>query len=316
MVRNKYNFKQSELYTIARLVLSFLTVPQVLTRFSAFKAIYTPIWVTDRLTQVDQAEDSPDEEARNAVHESARILLLQMVEQALNTFQALERYIIAVFPSELHKPQIEAAGGNYYPLASDSDFDACQQMLNSALIYVTQNETTLVNGGLNMPAVFKMNLQTELANFQAKHTGFLNSEAASEAQTEIKIELNNAVYEQIISTINGDGQVIFNAESEESINRQFVLEHQLYLVRGAGVAGIRLHVTNAATGDDVEAATFSIPSRNIELQTNATGRAIQLQLAAASYGVKVTKSGYNEFATTVTVETGTVKRLNVSLVPL
>ncbi len=316
MVRNKYNFKQSELYTIARLILATISEPLVLALFTAFKGKYTALWVTDRLLDVDKAEDEPDEEARNAVHEIARAQLLDLVQDSLNTFNALERYIIEVFPLNEQKASIEAAGGTKYAEAADFDFDACQQMLNSALNFVTDNEITLLNGGLNMPAGFKADLSDLLTTFQTKHTNFLTSETFSEVQTGEKIKGNNAVYEEIITSINADAQVIFHKPEQEAVRKQFVLEHQLYLVRGAGVAGIRLHVTNSVTGQDIEAAVFTIPAQNISIETNATGRALQLQLAAANYLVKVNKPGFIEFTTTVTVEIGTVKRLNVSLVPL
>ncbi len=312
----KYKFKQSELYTIARLILSFLSEVTILNRFTAFKGKYTAPWVSDRLLQVDDAEDLPDEEARNSVHVTAHTQLLQMVQKALLMFNALERYIIEVVPSELQQTNIDAAGGTKYASAADSDFDACQQMLNSALLYVSANEALLLNAGLNMPANYKPSLEALLESFEKKHTEFLTSEGSSEVQTGEKIDANNNVYEQIITSVNADAQVIFAEPADEIIAKQFVLEHQLFLVRGAGVAGIRLHATNAATGQDVEAATFTIPVKNIELQTDASGRASQLQLAAGSYLVKVIKPGFVEFSATITIETGTVKRLNVALVPL
>lgn len=316
MSRNKYNFKQSELYTIARLILSFLTEVTILNRFTAFKGKYTPAWVTARLLQVDDAEDLPDEEARNAVHESARIQLLQMVDKALLSFRALERYIIEVVSPELQKPNIEAAGGTKYASAADSDFDACQQMLNSAVNYVSANEILLLNAGLNMPPSFKLGLETLLTDFNQKHTEFLNSEASSEVQTGEKIDANNDVYEQIVTSVNADAQVIFATPPDEATANQFVLEHQLFLVRGAGVAGIRVLVTDAATGNPVPGAKVNITPKPDSLETDAEGRAIQLQLTAGNHTVKVEMIGYTIFETTVTIEIGTVKRLNVALVPV
>ncbi len=316
MLIANYKFKQSELYTIGRLILSAILKPTILPRFSAFKGKYTAPWVADRLLQIDNAEDQPDEETRNAVHEIARGQLLEYVEDALIAFRSLERYILEVFPPLAQKASIESAGGTKYSDAADSDFDACQQMLNSAVNFIVANEATLSNGGLNMPAGFRGDTETLLANFQAKHTEFLNSEAGSEIQTEEKIASNNAIYDVIISTINGDAQVIYHLPTEDAIRRQFVLEHQLFLVRGAGVAGIRLHVTDSVTGADVEGAAFAIPSEEVEELTNATGRVLVLQLATGEYFVKVTKPGYNEFTATVTVEVGTVKRLNVQLTPV
>ena len=311
----KYHFKQSELYTIARLILSFLTEPIVLARFTAFKGKYTAPWVADRLVQVEEAETMPDQDARSATHEIARTQLVALLNSALLSYRSLERYRIEVIPLAEQQPSIDAAGGTKYADAAEEDFDACKQMLNSAITYVTNNETVLLNGGLNMPAGFKAGLETLRTNYQAKHNQFLGAEASSEVETEDKIELNNDVYQDIIISINADAQVIYTGEDEQAIRHQFVLEHQLQLVRGAGVAGMRFHVTDSATTLDVETANILIKP-GTELTTNNRGRALKLQLAAATYQVVVSKTGYITQELTIIVETGKVKRVDVQLQPV
>jgi len=315
MKTNKYKFKQSELYTIARLILSALTQSEILARFAAFKGKYTAPWVADRLVQVEEAENEPDKDARSATHEIARSQLVVLLNSALLSFRALERYIIEVIPLAEQQPSIDAAGGTKYTDAAEEDFDAGKQMLNSAITYVTNNETVLLNGGLNMPAGFKAGLETLRTNYQAKHNQFLGAEVTAEIETEDKIELNNNVYEQIITSINSDAQVIYSGENEQAIRQQFVLEHQLQLVRGAGVAGMRFHVTDSATTLDVEAANILIKP-STELTTNNRGRALKLQLAAATYQVVISKTGYVPQELTLIVETGKVKRVDVQLQPV
>ena len=315
-MKAKYSFKQAELYTICRLILSALSIPEILARFAAFKGKYTAPWVTDRLSDVDKAEDAPDEQQRNAIHESLRIELLELTQNALNTFRALERYIAEVTPLLLQKPAIEAAGGSYYTAASDSDFDACRQMLNAAANYTAANALALEAAGQNMPAAFPAQVNALLTTFAAKHTDFLDSESGSEVQTAEKLKLNNDLYATIVQTVNADAQVIFTSEDEEAIRQQFVLEHQLYLVRGAGVAGMRFHVTDSATGLDVADVLITIPAKAVTLSTDTKGRALKLQLAAGEYEVKAVKAGYVEWKQTITIETGTVKRVNIALAPL
>jgi hypothetical protein len=289
-------------------------VPEVLARFTAFKGKYTATWITDRHLQVDQAEDAPAEQQRNAVHETLRIELLALVQSALNTFSALERYIIEVTPPDLQKPAIEAAGGTFYAAASDSDFDACQQMLNAAAIYATDNATTLEQAGKNMPASFPAEISNRLANFESKHNAFIASEGGAEVLTEQKIALNNGIYATIVQAVNADAQAIFFRDEEEALRNQFVLEHQLYLVRGAGVAGMRFHLTDSATGLDVADVLITIPAKAVSLTTDAEGRALKLQLAEGEYEVKAIKAGYVEWKQTIQIETGTVKRVNIALV--
>ena len=315
MSKNKYNFKQAELYTICRFILSALSVPEVLARFAALKGKYTMPWITDRQLEVDQAEDAPAEQQRNAIHESLRIELLGLVQDALNTFSALERYIIEVTPPELQKPAIEAAGGTFYAAASDGDFDACQQMLNAASIYATDNATALEQAGQNMPAAFPAQVGALLSTFEGKHSTFISSEGSAEVLTEEKIALNNGIYTTIVQSVNADAQVIFTEEDEDAIRRQFVLEHQLYLVRGAGVAGMRFHVTDSVTGEDAADVIITIPAKAVTLTTDAEGRALKLQLAEGEYEVKAIKAGYVEWKQTIQIESGTVKRVNIALVP-
>jgi hypothetical protein len=311
----KYKFKQAELYTICRFILSALSVPEILTRFAAFKGKYTMPWITDRLKDVDEAEDAPAEQQRNAVHETLRIVLLDIVQDALNTFKALERYIIEVTPPELQKPAIEAAGGNFYAATSDGDFDACQQMLNAANIYATDNAATLEQAGQNMPALFPTQVSNLLSTFESKHSAFIASEGSAEVLTGEKIALNNGIYAAIVQAVNADAQAIFTDEDEDAIRNQFVLEHQLYLVRGAGVAGMRFHVTDSATGLDAADVLITIPAKAVSLTTDAEGRALKLQLAEGEYEVKAVKAGYVEWKQTIKIVSGTVKRVNIALVP-
>ena len=304
-----YRFKQAELYTIARLILS--GVSTLLARFSAFKGKYTSTWVADRLTEVDKAEDKPDEEQRSAKHQTLHVELDKKVQQALDKFNALKRYIVEVFNQDLWEIKINAAGHSYYADAANGDFDATAQLLKSASQFVNDNLTQLLDSGNNMPATFQTELDTLKSDFQTLQTNFLGSEAGAEVQTENKIDANNAIYQVIIS-INADAQSIFIAEEEEAERQQFVLEHQLFLVRGAGVAGMRFHVTDNTTGNDVADATITIKT-DVVLTTDENGRALKLQLAADTYKVKIEKTGYTTQNIDVTVTTGTVKRVEVKL---
>jgi hypothetical protein len=315
MSTNKYKFKQAELYTICRLILHLVESPELLPRFAAFKARYSIPWLTDRLKDIDEAEDTPSEQQRNAIHETHRIQLLRLTRRALLAFSTLERYIADVIPAELQKPAIEAAGGTIYPLAANSDFDACRQMLHAATNYATDNAAILEKAGQNMPAAFPGQLSALLTEFAATHSAFIASEGSAEMLTEQKIARNNSLYATIVQSVNADAQVIFTNEAEEAIRNQFVLEHQLYLVRGAGVAGMRFHASDSATRLAVADVLITIPSKAVSLTTDAEGRALKLQLAEGEYEVKAIKSGYIEWKQIIKIEAGTVKRVNIALVP-
>lgn len=115
---------------------------------------------------------------------------------------------------------------------------------------------------------------------------------------------------KIITDTNADAQAIFLADTEQAEREQFILEQQLLMVRGAGVAGMRFHVTDAITGADIEGVLI-ILKEGVTVTTDQTGRALKLQLAAADYAIAAQKTGYNQFNSVITVQTGAVKRVNI-----
>lgn len=306
-----YKFKQAELYTIARLVLSYVTTHII--SFSGFKARYTPAWVTARLTEIETAEDLPDLQQRNQLHETLRITLGEQCTIATILFKQLERYITDSFIPEHRKSALEAAGKPYYTNAADEDLDDTAQLLNAMVNFVTANQSQLEQAGQNMPATFLPNLITYQTNFTQTHAQFLSAETGSEIQTTEKITANNNIY-SVITSINADAQAIFHTPDNSTIREQFILEKQLYLVRGAGVAGMRFKITNTANLP-IDAATITIPEASKTLTTNPDGVALQLQLAAQTYTVQVQATGYQTHQQTYTVQVGTVKRVNIQLTP-
>ncbi len=305
----KYHFKQAELYTIARLVIDM--VEKSLPRFAAFKGKYTTAWLTAALAQIDNAEDLPNKEQRKAIHQTLHTQLQELNQKALHQFNALERYIAEVFPQDVLQIQIDAAGGSYYTASHLGDFDATNQLLAKANTFITDNLPQLSNSGNNMPAAFPIQFNALKTNYKNKHIAFLTSEVAAQTGRGDKIKANNIIYKIILST-NADAQAIFTAPTEQSERKQFVLTHQLLLVRGAGVAGMRFHVTDAASNLDIQDATIIIQPC-AELTTNTKGRALKLQLAAQAYQVIFSKSGYINREISIAVETGKVKRVDVQL---
>ncbi len=312
MKKTKYNFKQAELYTIAYFILE--AVSSLLGRFTAFKGKYVAAWVADRIAQVDAAADEPDEDQRSATHEVLRVQLLALVQQSLIAFKAMERYIADVFPIDEQQINIDAAGGTQYADAANDDFDACELMLKNLSKFADDNEIQLLNGGLNMPAIYKTNLDLLKVSFKEVHLSFIGAEGGAEIGTDAKIDLNNAVYTEIISSINADAQVIFDSDADAAKRKQFVLEHQLFLVRGAGVAGMRVHVTDSADEQDIADVEIKVTPGDKAVNTDENGRALLLQLAAGNYTIAVAKTGYVTQEIAVAVETGTVKRVDVVLV--
>jgi hypothetical protein len=307
----KYHFKQAELYTIARLVIDM--VAKSLPRFTAFKGKYTNAWLTAALAQIDIAEDLPNKDQRKAIHQTLHTQLQELNQKALHQFNALERYIAEIFPQDVLQIQIDAAGGAYYTAAHLGDFDATNQLLAKANTFITDNLTQLSYSGNNMPATFQGQFSTLKTNYKNKHIAFLTSESAAQTGRGDKIKANNIIYE-LITNINADAQAIFINPTDESERNQFTVEHQLQLVRGAGVAGMRFHITNAVTEEDIQDVTVTIKT-GVTVTTDKNGRALKLQLAADTYHIKVQKAGFTLQELPIIVQTGTVKRVNIQLQP-
>lgn len=308
----KYNFKQSELYTIAYFILQ--AVGTVLPRFTAFKGKYVAARLTALYTQVDEADDEPDEEQRTEEHATLRVELVKMLGDGLLLFRAMERYIVEVFDEDVVQIKLNAAGAGSYDAAAGEDFDAAEQLIKDLSKFAEDNETVLLDGGLNMPATYRATLDALKGNFKTKHQAFIFAEVDAQTGTGEKLNKNNDVYKDIVTSINADAQIIFAADADEDIRKQFVLEHQLQLVRGAGVAGMRFKVTQSVTNEGLAEADILINPGAKALVTDADGRALQLQLAAGDYTVTISKDGYVTQTITVTVEKGTVKGVMVVMV--
>lgn len=309
MVMAKYNFRQSELYSVARMVLR--QVEEYLADFGALKPKYTAEWVAERLAEVEAAMQLPDREQRSEGHEVLRVRLEDYRDVVLAMYHRVERYVKEGFVGAEVKPMLEAAGKAYHEGVIRYDWESCSAMLHALVGFVRANEARLMEGG-NMPGGFVGELEGVCAAYTQGHADFLQAEAVAQLDAERKVVANNAVYE-MVRGINADAQAIFSVRERGAVRRQFELTKQLYYVRGAGVAGMRFRVmngNNAAVAD----AVITIDGVGKVLRTDVRGRALQLQLSAQPYTVRVEAEGYAVHTGVYEPRVGTVKRVAVVLV--
>lgn len=304
-MKNSYPCSQSELYTACELGWNSCT--QQLPLFADFKAKYTAQYITDRLTEIQAAENLPDEQVRNAIPEQYRIQLEQAAQSVLSLYQRLKRYIAEAYPPELQKPQLEAAGQLYYNAAANNNWDKVKLLLISANNYLT-NHLNDLTANQNMPATFPATFATQSSTFNTLHIKFLDSEEIATIQAQQKIQANNNIYAALISMFL-DGQEIFR--QDEATQKQFIFTEVLQKISGAGTAGIKGYITDSQNEDPISDANIQILNKST--LTDADGHYQILQLPAGIHTLKIEVAGYQPKTQTVTISIGTISTINITL---
>ena len=311
MLKALYKCPQQELYTIARM--GWRAFLLHLTAFELYKSKYTAAFAQARLDEIEAAADLPDDQARTADAEELRINMLQATKVCLSHFQTLKRYIADAYSTEVQKPHIEAAGQKYYEKASNNNWDSIRGLLTSGVNYVKQHQAALSNND-NMPNTFLTAFEDAKKTFVQLHDAFLTSEETAQVQTQDKLIANNEVYTKLRGMFL-DGQEIFAAD--EAVKRKFVFAEGLYLVSGAGTAGVKGYVTDAETQQIIMDALVTIVFKNRSTQTDNEGRYEMLQVASGFYTLKFEKTGYQTLLIeNHEIKTGTTSKVDVALQPI
>ena len=269
--------------------------------------------VTANLTEIDTVAQLPDNQTRGAKSESERITLTQLADTNLANWQKLKRYIADAFSNAQQKPNLQAAGYQYYQKAANYNWDSLQGLLTAAQTYIAANIAVL-SANDNMPPAFFANFTSNKTSFDTLHQQFLNSEENAQQQTEIKVVANNVIHSKLMSMFL-DGQEIF--KNDESTKKQFIFDQVLTIISGSGVAGLKGNVTIFETNTPIPNATITIVQNSKTTITNLHGHYQILQLAAQTYTIQITAPGYQDIIIeNVLVKTGTISTLNVTLKPI
>ena len=299
-----YSCTQQELYSISKLAWNSCT--QHLADFTAFKPRYDATFITDQERLISNAETLPDDQARSSVAEAQRIQLTDLADKCLANWQKLKRYIADAFPTNLQKPELEQAGQDYYSKAGNYNWDSIQGLLTSGQEYITNKQTTL-EANNNMPPTFATDFATDKDAFNTLHRTFLDSEETARQGTATKIEANNTVHANLMSMLL-DGQEIFR--NDQAVRKQFVFSDLLYLIRGAGVAGLRGTVTNQADGVAIPNVAVSIAGTNKRTTTDDQGKYTITPVPAGTYNFIFDAPGFQQqIIEAQEIKTGTVSTL-------
>jgi hypothetical protein len=233
--------------------------------------------------------------------------------ECLSNWQKLKRYISKAYPENQQKPKLEEAGSLDYLKASQKNWEKVRSLNQAALNFLNNNQATL-QANNNMPPTFIADYITPKETFQTQHQSFLDAEETARQGTQDKITANNLVHKNLMDMLL-DGQEIF--KTNDAVKRQFIFTELLFLVSGAGTAGVRGTIANSNNGElIVNASVIANPGGKTAI-TNEDGRYLISPLAAGEFTIEIIADGYE----TQTIENhivikGTISTLNIELTPI
>lgn len=308
MAQPKYNCTQQQLYATGRA--AWQSCNDRIADFTALKAKYTVLFVTGKVTDINNAEALPDDEQRKAVSALLREQLSVKAEECRDSWQRLKLYIEEAYPENEQPIQLNAAGAAHYEGAGKENWDSVKRLMIDGDAFITANTATL-SADNNMPAGFPLAFATAKNDFETLYNSFVNASLNTEVQTQDKINANNAVYADLTSMLK-DGQRIY--KNDEAVRKLFTFDQLLNDIAGPGAGGLKGTVTDAVTTQPIEGVSVKIASEDIEVFTDADGKYHISQLAAGTYSVEFSKAGYQTKTISVTIETGVTKTEDVEMV--
>lgn len=178
-------------------------------------------------------------------------------DQCLIQWNLLETHIKKSFPENLHKPKIEAAGGDYYEKAGQNNWESVSALMESGNNFITNNNPALATGG--MPGGFPGAFLTAKNNYETLYTQLKDSEQDSEEARDTKINANNLLH-KAVSSLNEDGQKIYR--NKPAKRERFTFTKVLELVSGAG-ASTRTVTINPNASEIAKKVRANSPITNI-----------------------------------------------------
>ena len=299
-LKSNYNCTQAELYAVC--TLGWTNYSNNLTLFTAHKGFYTALFGSTRLAEVVSAQQLPNEQTRDEVVETFRLVLGQKGKTARNKWQDLKSYIETAFPDPFMKPKLEAAGSKFYEQAARGNWEVLKDMMVAGRGFIVANAAALAAGN-NMPAGFLASFTLAKAGFETTYTDFLVAEENAVLQTNAKITANNGIYDKL-AAMQGDGKKIFR-DSPDMANL-FTFDYLLGLISPPSPSPTVFAIVpnGFVTIDDVAAGDV-LTNRGATLltfsKTGAPGLSIQVPVGSSveiPSGMEPSITVHNESATT------------------
>src|SRR5690349_14987748 len=125
-IKADYPCSQSSLYEVTRIIIENLKNDR--TAFAAKKAKYTVPFISTLETLRNDAMALPDDDSRDAVHQTVKNLLPGLLVPVKDNFNDLKGYIRDGWPGEDPKPRYEAAGLNRYQAIRTENWEEVSEL--------------------------------------------------------------------------------------------------------------------------------------------------------------------------------------------
>lgn len=294
MSKSKFNCSQAVFVVAVETILS--SMEKFLSEITPRRPKYKMAWITDVRAQLAAANALPDEAARQATSSILRVELLALNTQCCNRWQELADYIRDAFAANIVDIQLKAAGYDRYDKATAPNWAETKAMMKSANDFLTANIGELTSDE-NMDPAFATEFSSLMTSFNAKLLAYESSKEAIAIAKDAKTTAFNAVYDAIRPMMDF-AQKIFR--DNEAVRTQFVFANVLDRVSGAGLAGARGTITQAAGSFPIEGAMVEIwladaPATRFSAATDNNGKYL-INCPSGDYKMKVTAPSYMDSA--------------------
>ncbi len=309
-MKKKYSFKctQQELYLAVPL--AWALCRKNLSRFSKLKGFYTEGYINDRLAEVEVAKAIPNYKTRKDEPSLNRVYLDEAIVACCDHFLMLKSLIASAYRVDLLEGRYDAAGSTYFAKAEQGNEGAMNDLNDSALKFVQNNEADL-KANNNMSATFLADYNEVVEQYKTYRLAYTESSSTASDLTKDNTEANHNLYKMMMAML-ADAKVIFRREPE--LRDQFTFTNVLDQVVSTSVAGIRGKVTNEETEKGINKVKITINGKEKVYETNKLGKYDIAQLANGTYTITFSCAGYkNVVFEEFEVKTGVYNTLNVAM---
>lgn len=304
---SKYKCTQSELYSITGLAITNLD--EDLDDFHNKKTKYDDAFVLAMKDQRTAAMALPDEESRNAVHQTLKNKLPDLKDVCRDNFSDLKGYIRDGWPNEEPKPRYEAAGLNFDSKIGTNNWENVVSLNEKMNQFIAGNETLLGTPG-GMPNTFKAKVLSDTTKFNDVYNPYKTARQTEEA-TGAKLKANNNLYDACMDFMEDGTTMVYKRNDDKK--KRYIFSELKNIVSPPGSTSMTVRVKK--TDDNVWGnVTVKIKAEGRPQLTGQTdvaeGAARFDNIDPADYdGEIITPNGTTTFKKTA--ETGTRARITV-----
>ena len=280
-----------------------------LTSFAAFRAIYTPAYIADKIQAVKDANNLQPETTDTGDRTISRIECVSALKVVRRDWQKLKTYISNAFPEDQVKAQLKIAGSGLYRKVSAKNWSSAHSLIDDANSFIENNLATLTANGTNMPADFQATFESDGAAFVKISAAYFDATVEKKQFTAKKQNALNACYESLIIMLK-DGQQIF---AEDKVAKEQFVFAQLKGDYKGGSASLIGYITNQNT-QPVEGAVITSQNGAYTATTNKKGYYRITRIAEGTYNFTISCPGYAAVEQPVTFTAGMRSKADILLV--